>query len=144
MVGRVDASTDPRSASAARRWPSEAHDVWHARCCAVRVERKEIAMHPITKSLTAAVGLAGAAYAAHVADSWFRYGRPKRVRDDAKDALLDEFMRDYDVRERHEVAVAAPARVTLTAAEEIELDASLVVRTIFRAREVILRSKPDA
>jgi len=101
-------------------------------------------MNPITKSLAAAVGLGGAAYAAHVADNWFRYGHTKQVRDDAKDALLDEFMRDYDVRERHEVAVAAPANVTLNAAEEIEFDASFIVRTIFRAREVILRSKPDA
>jgi hypothetical protein len=101
-------------------------------------------MNQITKALTAAVGLAGAAYAAHMADSWFRYGHPKRVREDEKDALLDEFMRDYDVRERHEVAVAAPAEVTLAAAEEIHLDASPIVRAIFRAREVILRSKPDA
>ena len=68
----------------------------------------------------------------------------RRVREDAKDALLDEFMRDYDVRERHELAVAAPADVTLAAAKEMELDGSPIVRAIFRARELILRSKPDA
>jgi hypothetical protein len=106
-------------------------------------EREDNAMKRIIESLAAAVGLAGAAYAAHVADSWFRYGHPKPVREDARDALLDEFMRDYDVRERHETAVAAPADVTLAAAEAIDVDGSPIVRALFRAREVILRGKPD-
>jgi len=101
-------------------------------------------VNQITRSLIGAVGLAGAAYAVNVADNWFRYGHPRRVREDAKDALLDKFMRDYDVRERHEVAVMAPADVALAAAQEIDFDGFRIVRAIFRAREVILRSKPDA
>ena len=100
-------------------------------------------MKNIARWVTAGACLAGAAYAAYVAETWLRYGRPVRAREDA-DALLDEFMRDYDVRERHVVAVTAPADVTLAAAKEMELDGSLGVRAIFKARELILRSKPDA
>ena len=100
-------------------------------------------MNQLTKWLAAGAGIAGTAYAAYVADTWLRYGRPRQARGDAKDALLDTFMRDYDVRERHEITVAAPADVTFAAAEEMELDSSPVVRAIFRAREVILGSKPE-
>jgi hypothetical protein len=103
----------------------------------------EIAMDRLVKAFTAAASLAGAASAAHVAKTWLRYGHPKRIREDAKDALLDEFMRDYDVRERHEMALAATADVTFAAAKEIDLDGSTIVRAIFSARELILRSKPD-
>ena len=77
-------------------------------------------MNHLTKWLTAGAGMAGAAYAAYVADTWLRYGHPGRGREDAKDALLDEFMRNYEVRERHKMAVAAPADVTLAAAEELD------------------------
>ncbi len=101
-------------------------------------------MNPLTKWLTTGAGLLGAAYAAHSANTWLRYGHPRRVREDAKDALLDDFMRVYDVRELQEIALAAPADVTLAAAREIELDDSPIVRAIFRARELILGSKPDA
>lgn len=101
-------------------------------------------MNHLAKLLTTGAGVAGASYAAYVARTWLRYGHPSRARDDAKDALLDEFMRDYEVRERHEIAVAAPADVTLAAAAEMELQSSPVVRALFRAREVILRSKPDS
>ena len=108
-----------------------------------RVDR-EIAMNHFTKLLSAGAGVAGGAYAAYVARTWLRYGHPSPACKDAKDALLDEFMRDYDVRERHETAVAAPADATLAAAAEMELQSSPVVRAIFRAREVMWRSKRDA
>ena len=96
-----------------------------------------------TRWLAAGAALGGAAYAAYVADTWLHYGHPRPVRGGANDALLDEFMHDYDVRDRQEVAVAAPPEVTLAAAAEMELQSSPVVRAIFRAREVILRSQPD-
>jgi hypothetical protein len=44
--------------------------------------------------------------------------------------------------ERHQVRVAAPAAVTLDAAREVDLQASPVVRAIFRAREIILGATP--
>jgi hypothetical protein len=101
-------------------------------------------MTSLTKCLIAGAGLAGAAYAAYVADTWLRYGHPGRVREDAKDARLDELMRDYDVRDRREMAVAAPADVTLAVAKEMELEGSRIVRALFRAREVILGGKTGA
>ncbi len=101
-------------------------------------------MHHLTRWLTAGAALGGAAYAAYVADTWLHYGHPRPVRDGARDALLDQFMRDYDVRDRQQVAVAAPVDVTLAAAAELELQSSPVVRAIFRARAVILGSQPDA
>ena len=101
-------------------------------------------MNHLTRWLTAGVALGGAAYAAYVADTWLRYGHPRPARDGARDALLDQFMRDYDVRDRQQIAVAAPPDVTLAAAEEIGLESSPIVRAIFRARELILRSQPDA
>jgi len=100
-------------------------------------------MNRMTRWFAAGAGIAGASYATYIASTWHRYGRPRRARRDAEDALLDSFMRDYEVCERHEVAVAAPADVTLAAAKAMELDSSRIIRAIFRARELILRSRPD-
>jgi hypothetical protein len=47
------------------------------------------------------------------------------------------------VVERHHTRVAAPAAVTLAAAEELDLLESGLVRTIIRAREVILGAHAD-
>ena len=65
------------------------------------------------------------------------------ARAERHDALLDSVMPDYDVVERHAVGVAAPPPVTLAAACEARLEASLVIRAIFRAREIVLGSKPQ-
>jgi hypothetical protein len=94
--------------------------------------------------IAAGAGIAVAPYGTYVAATWLRYGRPTPPRGDAQDALLDTFMRDYEVCERHKVAVAAPADVTLAAAKELEFDSSRIIRAIFRARELILRARSDA
>lgn len=96
-------------------------------------------MKRIVKWLAAGAGIALASYGSYAAVTWLRYGHPRRARGDAHDALLDELMRDHDVCERHEVAVAAPPAVTLAAAKEMKLDDSRIIRAIFRARELILR-----
>jgi hypothetical protein len=77
------------------------------------------------------LGLVGAAYAGYVAVTWWRYGRVDRA---GGDPLLDRFMPDYEVAERHRVRVAAPAGVTLAAARATGLDASPVVRALFGLR----------
>jgi hypothetical protein len=105
---------------------------------------KETAMQRLTKWLAAGAGMAGASYATYVATAWHRYGRPKRGRAAAADELLDAVMPRYDVCERHEIPIAAPADVTFKAAMAMQLDSSRIVRAIFKARELILRSKPDA
>ncbi|HEY5950006.1 MAG TPA: hypothetical protein VIV40_31140, partial [Kofleriaceae bacterium] len=101
-------------------------------------------MKPITKWLAAGTGLASTAYATYVATTWLRYGHPRKAHGEAADPLLDAFMPDYDVCERHHVNVEAPAEVTFAAAKEIELGKSRIIRAIFKARELILRSKPDS
>ena len=60
-----------------------------------------------------------------------------------QDPLLDRFMPWYDVAERHHVRIAAPAAVTLAAAQEMELLHSPSVRMIIKGRELILGAKPD-
>lgn len=100
-------------------------------------------MKRITRMIAAGTGIAVAPYGAYVATTWLRYGRPRPPRGEANDALLDTFMRDYEVCERHKISVAEPAEVTLAAAKELVFDGSRIIRTIFRARELILRATPD-
>ena len=101
-------------------------------------------MNRITKMLAAGAGIATASYATYVTTTFLRYGHPGRASGEAADPLLDRFMRDHDVAERHHIAVAAPADVTLGAARKMELESSRITRAIFKGRELLLRSKADA
>jgi hypothetical protein len=58
-----------------------------------------------------------------------------------RDMLLNRFMPEYDVVERHSIRIAVPAEVTFAAAQEMDLNESGIVRAIIRARELILGSK---
>jgi hypothetical protein len=90
-----------------------------------------------------AVGLAAAAYAAYVCVAWLRYGHPSSsATHEEADALLDRFLPDYEVVERHHIRVAAPAEITFRAACEADLMQSALIQAIFRAREIILGSEP--
>lgn len=101
-------------------------------------------MNRISRMVATGAGVAGASYATYVATSWLRYGRTTPARGAARDPLLDSFMPRYDVCERHAIDLATPAEVTLAAAKKLELDSSPIVRAIFKGRELILRSQPDA
>lgn len=94
------------------------------------------------KWLAAGLGAAAAAYGTYAAITWSRYGRVPAPRPEECDPLLDRFMPEYEIVERHSVRVAAPAAVTFAAARDIDLQASPVVRAIIRAREVILGATP--
>ena len=93
----------------------------------------KIRMRGMIAGGAAAALLAGVGYAAV---TWYRYGRIAQGKDG--DELLDRFMPDCEVRERHEVRVAAPAAVTFAAARELELQRSPLIRGIFRARELLM------
>ena len=54
-----------------------------------------------------AVGFAAAGYATYVGVAWVRYGHPPPAPPEDADALLDRFMPDYEVAERHHIHVAA-------------------------------------
>lgn len=82
-----------------------------------------------------------AGWAAHAAASWLGYGRAGVDR--RADPLLDRFMPDYEVGERHEIRVDAPAALTYAIARAVSLDRSPVVRAIFRARELLLGAAGD-
>jgi hypothetical protein len=85
-----------------------------------------------------AAALLGAGW---VGATWLRYGRWCR-RDHRGEPVLDRFMPEYEVRERHETTVAAPAEVTWAAARGVDLNRSGLVRAIFRARELLMGSVP--
>src|SRR4051795_11319288 len=88
-------------------------------------------------TLTSTIGLmavASGAYAGYVGLTWLRYGNPAGPRPDDADPLLDRFMPVYDVAERHDIDVAAPADVTFAAACEQDLMALPLARAIFTAR----------
>jgi hypothetical protein len=66
-----------------------------------------------------------------------------RTAEGDRDELLDRFMPAYEVVERHQIRVAAPADVTLAAAKEQDLLQLPLVRAIIRARELALGARPD-
>jgi len=93
--------------------------------------------------MAAAAGLAAGANATYVAVAWCRYGRAAQPSSEDRDCALDRFMPVYEVRERHQIHVAAPAATTLAAAREMDLLQSPIVRAIVKARELILGAMPD-
>jgi hypothetical protein len=93
--------------------------------------------------LAATAGIAAGAYAAYAATNWWRYGRPPRPVDGERDDLLDRFIPEYDIVERHRAYVNAAARFTLQAAKEQDLMNVAAVRAIFKARELVMGATPD-
>jgi hypothetical protein len=90
------------------------------------------------------LGLMAVGYAAILVTTWSRYGHVTSASPDERDPLLDRFMPEYDVAERHQVRVTAPAAITLAAAADTDLQRSRIVRSIFRARELVLGAEPGA
>jgi hypothetical protein len=93
--------------------------------------------------LTAGAAIGAGAYAGYAAVTWRRYGNPALPDADEDDPLLDRFMPEYDVVDRHRIGVAAPASVTLAVAREMDLLQMPVARAIFKGREVIFGADPD-
>ena len=83
--------------------------------------------------------IAAASYAIYAGITWYGYGRMKhQVSGEESDSLLDLYMPEYEVVERHHIRVAAPAAITFAAACEMNLSKSPIVRAIFRTRELAL------
>jgi hypothetical protein len=95
------------------------------------------------RCVAAAAGCVLAGYAAYAGMAWYRYGQITRPHDEDRDVLLDRFMPAYEVVERHHVRVHAPAAVVLEAAFEQDLQQSAIIRSIFKARELVLGATPD-
>src|SRR5579863_30266 len=83
-------------------------------------------------------GIAVGAYAAYAAAAWLSYGRPMRPVRDGDEPLLDRLMPAYEVAERYQIRVAAPAEITFATACEMDLMRSPIIRAVFRTRELAL------
>lgn len=91
-----------------------------------------------------AIALFTLSWAGYALVSWVRYGRGGSTRASTPcDPLLDRFLPEYDIHERHQTRVAAPAALTFAAAREMELSRSPLVRAVFAGRELMMRSSPD-
>ena len=106
-------------------------------------KRKVRVIRALGRMVAAGLGVAAATYAGSAVFTWYHYGSPKPGAPDDMDPLLDRFMATYEVVERHNVRVRAPAAITLTAACEQNLFGSPVIRAIFKARGLALGSTPD-
>jgi hypothetical protein len=78
-----------------------------------------------------ALGVGGAAYAAYIANAWFRYGQHPASE---SDPLLDQFMQVYEVEERHAARIEASMEMTFRAAQNIDFNDSAVSRLLFFIR----------
>lgn len=89
---------------------------------------------------SAAAALLAAGYGAM---TYYRFGRESPGR--TRNPLLDPFIPRFDVRERHEGKVLAPAALTWAAARELDLQRSPLIRGILRARELLMgaRAAPE-
>lgn len=100
-----------------------------------------------SKFRTAAKWLAGAAaigaavYGTKAGTAWYRYGNPNR---EDEDLILNALLPGYEIVERHSIAVDAPFDITFQAACEADLEDSRLSRAIFRARERLLGTSPQA
>jgi hypothetical protein len=97
----------------------------------------------VVRGSAVCLGVAVGTYAAYVATTWLRYGHPESGAAEGRDQLLDGLMPDYEVIERHEITVGAPASVTFAAAREMDLLDSPIVRAIIRARELALGAREE-
>ena len=59
------------------------------------------------------------------------------------DPLLERFMPRYDVVERHAIRVNAEPGTTFAALCGVDFRRSLVIRAIFKARELLMGAEPD-
>jgi hypothetical protein len=84
------------------------------------------------KVIGSAVAAAAGVYGGYVAITYVRLGGASGKAEG--NPLLDRLMPEYEVRERHSVNVAAPAKVTFEAAHRISFHDSRITRTIFALR----------
>jgi hypothetical protein len=93
--------------------------------------------------LAVGVGFAAASYVAYVGYAWMGYGNVSRAaHPEEQDTLLDRFIPSYEVADRHQIRINAPADITFEAATEMDLQESPISRAIFKGREWIMRSHP--
>ena len=98
-------------------------------------------MRPAWLALVAAGSATASVYLTCAGLSWIRYGSARPGV--ARNQLLDRFMPEYDVVERHQISVDAPPAITFAVARDQDVLQSGAARLIFRARELALGATPD-
>jgi hypothetical protein len=78
-------------------------------------------------------------YLIHIAITWWEYGM--HLGNASMDPLLDRFLPDWEVAERHETQVYAPLDLTYLAFRSVDFEESPVIRLIFHLRQFIMRGK---
>ncbi len=92
---------------------------------------------PVGGLVAGGAAIAAASYAIYAGITWYGYGRMKQqVSGEESDSLLDLYMPEYEVVDRHHLRVAAPAAITFAAACEMNMSKSPIVRAIFKTREL--------
>jgi hypothetical protein len=98
----------------------------------------------VCQGLACSAGVATGAYAAYAGSTWLRYGRVRPAVGDEQDSLLDAFIPAYEIAERHQISVAAPAAIAFGAACEVDFQRSGPIRAIFKGRELVMGSAADS
>ena len=76
------------------------------------------------------------AYAIYAVMTWWEFG--DHVGSAPLDPLLDRFIPDWEVAERHETTVYASADQTYMAVRTLDFDDSWIIRLIFRLRQLVM------
>ncbi len=100
-------------------------------------------MKGFVRATAGGLGVAALGYAAASAVIWARYGHASPGSPLEQDPPLDRFMPAYKVVERHHIAIDAPAEITLAAAGDQDLMSNRIIRSVFKARELVLGSTPS-
>jgi hypothetical protein len=82
-------------------------------------------------------GLLG--YAIYAVMTWWEFG--DHVGSAPLDPLLDRFIPDWEVAERHETTVHASSDQTYMAVRMLDFDDSWIIRLIFRLRQLVMGGK---
>lgn len=94
-------------------------------------------------SLAGGAALAAAGYAAVVAYHRARYGSVDPATLDRTASMIDRFIPDPEVVEHNQIAINAPADVVMATAKDMELMRSPLIRSVIKARELVLGGEPD-
>ena len=93
-------------------------------------------MRPALKRTGWIIGAGALAGIGFGARTWSRYGKPSQG--GPADPELDRFMPTYEVREVHQIEVAAPADTTFAVTQKLDMQESPLVKAIFTGREVLM------
>ena len=98
----------------------------------------------IALALVAVIAASVLGYGVYVVAAWISYGKVTRDAPTPNGVLLDRFLPTYEVSERHEARVDAPASLTYEVGKEADPNRSPLVRAIFQARQSLMGGQGEA